>query len=311
MKASQITALDFLNDLSSEYARKRFFWFFIIFITVTFVISVLVYFYFPAGPYKDIIYSFFTQITTSLSIIWIFYLFYWYFLGDIFLDKKITVILPHEIQKRVDSLGKSTNEYLFWGRSGSYFRSVMLEKLASGCRTTGNQTDVKLVLPNPKNPKIIERYAELVSDFGESANANTLLINVLSTCITCAIAHSTNSKLRIEIYISQFLPAFRVDQSITGSIMTQDNPSKSAMFFDGGSEFHSMFRNSILNEIQMASQTTWNTGLFKDVKKERGFLTKEVLDGITFPGYDKLSDEVNDEQLRAIENIVLKPTHRY
>jgi hypothetical protein len=71
-------------------------------------------------------------------------------------------------------------------------------------------TDVEVVLPDPTDERLIKSYRDILASLGENPGGNPLLANVLATSIACAVIDANNKYIRIKLFYSKFLPAFRV-----------------------------------------------------------------------------------------------------
>jgi hypothetical protein len=304
VKASKITAVDFFEDLSSPFARKRFFWGFAFFAALCIVVLLLVRSY-PMGFITEIIDSIAIELLTGILIILAFYFIYTYFIGPNLGYREVTPVRSQDIKIRMEQLPDKTNHYTFWGRSGSYFRSVPLLKLNEQALKEKLITDIEIVLPDPNDARLIESYNEILRSLQENDTGNRLLANVLATTIACAIVGANNKYLRIKIFYSKFLPAFRIDMSSNGAILTQDDRSKSALFFEAGSEFHEMFRTTVRNEMAVSREVTWDAAIFKGLSLEEKSCNKKTLEafGIELRDIGKLQQEV--------ASLIAKPSHRY
>ncbi len=81
MKATKITAIDFFDDLSSPYARKRFFGGFILFATLCIGALYLNHQLLPTGQLKDIVDAVLSNLLSSVLVVLGFYTLYTYFIG--------------------------------------------------------------------------------------------------------------------------------------------------------------------------------------------------------------------------------------
>jgi hypothetical protein len=122
MRASKITAVDFFDDLASPYARKRFFWGFIILSLLCIVGIYLDRSFLPVGGVRDVTDAILIQVLAGLIIVLAFYGFYMHFIGPHEGSREITVTRPGDISDRITGLPLGARHYTFWGRSGSYFR---------------------------------------------------------------------------------------------------------------------------------------------------------------------------------------------
>jgi hypothetical protein len=217
----------------------------------------------------------------------------------------VIVTRPSEIQDRIKSLSVDVRHYTFWGRSGSYFRYYPLHQLDKQSRLQKLITDVEVVLPNPTDARLTKSYNEIITSLGEKPGKNLLLANVLATSMACAIVSANNKYIKINLYYSNFLPAFRVDISENGAILTQDDPAKSALFFESGSEFYEMFRTTIRNEMRISRQVVWDESLFAGRT-----LSKESCDKKTLTAFGiEVTEE--DELQQQVAKLLTEKSHRY
>ena len=305
MKASKIAAVDFFDDLASPYARKRFFWGFVIFALLCVGVVLLARKYMPIGDLRDVVDAVAIELLAGVLIVLGFYFLYMHFIGPNKGLREVIATRPRDIRERIEALPVGTRYYVFWGRSGSYFRSVPLLKLEEQSRKEKLITDVDVVLPDPTDPRLMKSYREILNSLGENTVGNPLLANVLATSIACAIISANNKYIRIRVFYSKFLPAFRVDMSENGAILTQDDPGKSALFFEAGSEFHEMFRTTVRNEMAVSNEVKWDETLFEGLRLEEKSCDKKTLAafGIGVEDVDTLQQEV--------ATMITKRPHRY
>lgn len=303
MKASKITGLDFFDDLSSPYARKRFFWGFIAFASACIALILLERAYLCSGGFQEVIEAVLVNVLTSSLIIIFFYSLYLNFIGPNLGLREVTVTRPRDIRERLEALTVGTKSYTFWGRSGSYFRSTPLRKLDAEAKNSKYIIDVDVLVPDPNDERLIQSYREIRDSLGEPTDGNPLLLNVLATAIVCATIDSNNKYIRVKLYKSKFLPAFRVDMSDNGAILTQDDPAKSALFFEARSEFHEMFRTTVRNEISVSEEIKWDNLLFVGKSLTADNFDKECLNAFGFDVTEKTQEEVS----KLIKNM----EHRY
>ncbi|MGV8856529.1 MAG: hypothetical protein ACOH2L_18040 [Devosia sp.] len=305
MQKSKITAIDFFDDLDSPYARKWFFWGGIALCIVCLVLVILARNFMPNGILRDVVDGVFMQVLTGSLIILCFYGLYMHFIGPNPGLREVTVIRPRDISGRMKELPVAARNYMFWGRSGSYFRSYPLLMLDEQAKVQKRTIDVEVVLPDPMDDRLIGLYRDILSSLDEPSEGNSLLANVLATSMACAIVSANNKYINIRVYYSKFLPAFRVDLSDKGAILTQDDKSKSALFFEFGSEFYEMFVNTVKSETAVSREVKWEDALFKGKKLEERSCDKETLNafGIAITNVDELQAQVAE--------MITKRKHRY
>ena len=278
MKATKITAIDFFDDLSSPFARKRFFGGFLFLAALCVGAIYLVHQLLLDGAIKGILDAVLTNLLASILVILGFYTLYTYFIGPNEGLKEVVPTRPRDIKEALSRLSEGTRSYLFWGRSGSYFRSTPLIILNESSRRLKIMTDVDVLMPDPFDERLINSYRDIKDSLGEDSDGNPLLANVLATTISCAVINANSRYLRIRVFYSPFLPAFRVDMSDNGSILTQDDKSKGALFFKPSSEFHELLRTSILNEMAVSREIDLRSRTFKGKKLDAKSCTPEILE---------------------------------
>lgn len=305
MKASKITAVDFFDDLSSRYARKRFFWAFIGLGLACCLIIFLDRTLLPVSAVRDVIDATAVQVLSNTIIVLVFYVVYMHFIGPNEGLREISVTRPRDIRERMERLPIESRFYTFWGRSGSYFRSGPLLVLDQQSRAEKLVTDIDVMLPDPDDSRLIKSYQEILASLGEKFDGNPLLAHVLATSIACAVVAANNKYIRVRLFYSKFLPAFRVDMSENGAIVTQDDPAKSALFFDARSEFYEMFRTTVRNEMSVSREVSWDKRLFEGRSLDECSCDKETLSafGIEVANVDMLQQDV--------AKLIVERKHRY
>lgn len=305
VKATKITAIDFFDDLSSPYARKRFFVGFILLGGLCGVAMYLDHQFVPDGAIKTILDSVLTNLLSSVLVVLGFYTLYTFFIGPNDGLKEVVPTRPRDISEVLTMLPEKTHGYLFWGRSGSYFRSAPLIMLDEHARRSKTMTNVDVLMPDPFDERLINSYRDIKHSLGEESDGNPLLANVLATTICCAVLNANNRYLRVRVFYSAFLPAFRVDLSDNGSILTQDDKSKGALFFKPSSEFHELLRTSILNEMAVSREVNLRELTFKRKKLGRESCTPEIL------GQFGVTDADRSTLAPKIATLIEERRHRY
>ena len=305
MKASKFTKFDFLDDLSSPFARKRF----------VFGICLLVLFsvgaiyvartLLPENAFRDVTEAVGIEVLAGLIIVLGFFILYIVLIGPNAGLAEVSVTRPRDIHERMKGLPKNTTQYIFWGRSGGYFRSVALPFLNDQSCKEKKYTNIEIIMPDPDEPKLSTCYQDIRMSLSEEADENTLVSNVIATTIACAIAGANNKYLRIRIFLSKYIPIFRVDISDNGAIVTQDDLSKSALFFKDQSEFYEMLRTASYNEIDLSREINWDRSIFRGLKFEGDSCNEQMLSAFNI----KLDDP--GRILEQVKALISNSSHRY
>lgn len=304
-KASKIVSLNFLNDLESQEARNRFFLFFL----VSLFVCIGVFWALNPGSFfeaiKSIAISATVEISSAILIILIVYFSYVKLIGVNREAQEVRVIRPGDINSEIRSLPLATSYYYLWGRSATYFRSETLRALDNYSRENRITVEVSVLLPDPLIEELRNAYDDMMAAVGEPRGQNKLLKNAIATATICAIISANNRNIRINLFFSKFLPAFRVDISEKGAILTEDDKKLYALAFSRDSQFFEMFRSMIENEKKISRHASWDESKFKGCSLEQGAVAFDLMDSFGFDS--KFISENHDE----ISALIQKRDHRY
>lgn len=305
MRASKITALDFFDDLTSSFARKRFFGGFALLVLICLLLIWFAKEQFTWPNAKEIVVAVLIEIVSGSLIILAFYALYVYFIGANTAVRGFSAIRPQDISERMRALPLEVRHYMFWGRSGSFFRSYPLLELDKQAQENKRNIVVDVLLPDPDDKRLVTSYRNILKALGETPGENPLLPHVLATCMASAIVSSNNRHLEVRIHLSRFLPAFRVDLSDNGAILTQDDKKKSALYFEYGSEFYDMFRSTVSNERDVSREVTWDEKLFLGLELATGSPNAQTLKSFGI--------EIADMEVVRLEvtRLITERPHRY
>ena len=302
LKTSKITGLDFIEDLNSRYARRRFLSSFALIAMATALGA------YALAPYSDTFrelgYSLMLQIFANCIVILIFYCLYVFYIGPNH-NHEVSVTRPQDISGQLETLTLSTKYYAFWGRSGSYLRATPLPTLDKRAKAEKENIDIEILLPDPMDKRLVDSYNKIMIALGEPKDDRKLLSNFLATCITCAIMSANNKFIRFKIFKSSFLPAFRVDLSEDGACLTQDDKKKSALTFQRGSEFHEMLKTTLRNEMMASTEVKWDEKTFEGLE-----LDAKSCDLKTLTAFGIEPSDIGQLQL-DVARLVVERLHRY
>ncbi len=304
MRASKISNINFFEDLTSPFARKRFCWAF-----GSLLAGCLVLFFLINGLTKsaatDAASSIIIEVAAGAFIILFFYITYMHLIGPHVKSSDLRSLRAQDINKEVKLLSSNTTTYMFWGRSGSFLRAYTLLELNRQARVKQHNIRIEVILPNPEGERLVDSYNKILQSLGENKEKNTLLLHVIATCLVCAILEANNRHLEIEIYLSHFLPNFRLDLSDKGAILTHDDRTKPALHFGKESEFYEMFRGTIINERDVSRRVIWDRNLFNGLGLVESSCNEVTITafGVDNPGLDEIQERV--------AKLVTERPHRY
>lgn len=304
-RSTKILSMDFKGDLESKEARRRFFWAFLLIVIVFGILYLTVS---PSSLTEDLGELFLSasvEIISAALIILLVYGIYVYFIGVNREAQDVEVIRPGDINGEIRALSKETTYYFLWARSATYFRSETLRELDTFSRKHRRTVEVTLLLPDPDIPELSKAYDDMMSAVGEERGKDKLLKNAIATSVACAIIAANNRNLRVNLFFSKFLPAFRIDISEQGALLTEDDKTLYALKFSRGSQFFEMFRSMIVNEKEISRAATWDESAFKGVEIENTTISFDLMDAF---GFDSSFIRAHQDE---ISNLVTKRDHRY
>ncbi|WP_291735364.1 hypothetical protein [Leisingera sp. F5] len=304
-RASKYINLEVLNDLNSPYARRRFFTFFLLLSGA----SAAAHFSPEYLSLNDSISTFIKSVSANIFsatlVIILVYGAYILFIGEDFERPEVETIRPGDINGEIRKLPKDTAFYYLWGRSATYFRSETLRELNEFSIKTRKTVTVCVLLPDPCIPELASAYEDMMASLGEDRDQDKLLKNAVATCAACAIYTANNSNLRIQVFFSKFLPAYRIDMSEGGAMLTEDDKSLYGLKFSRKSQFFEMFRTMLLNEIEISREAALAAKNWKSFRIDSEDIPIDLLFDFGFDG-DKIRLH-RDE----IFQLMAKTDHRY
>lgn len=305
MKASKLRAVDFIEDLTSPYARRRFLWSFVAILLVSIGCMALATMLLNQGWPRDLLQSFFSEVAAASAIILIFYAVYLYFIGPHTSADKVVVVRSQDIRELLRELVNETRHYAFWGRTGAFFRSESLRDLSQQAIGNRRQISVDVLLPDPNDPELAAGYSRILHALGEDAKKPTLPAHVLATCFVCAVEEANNMHLDVHVYLSKHLPTYRLDLSDKGVLLTQDDRRRAALRFESEGEFFDLWRAAIDSEKERSREVKWDRERFEGVDLATANCTPDQLASLNVgvEDHDGVANEVGD--------LVRNRSHRY
>jgi len=167
-------------------------------------------------------------------------------------DRHLKAIEPWNIHPALMDALAQTRTYWFRGRSGRFLRDTVLPELNDSARKEATQRDVRLSLPDPRDGKTMNRYADYRNSMAMSATdswtADRIRNEVLATILCAAEIRANNQFMEIEISLSSSFALYRTDMSDRKLIMTREEPKWPALMCSAGSVFY----DSFLEEMRIA-----------------------------------------------------------
>lgn len=249
----------FAAVLRSRYAIRRFFLVYgVILICALIALWIAVTCLDANSTLHAVATGFFGNFAAADAIFLLTYGFYLFITPSGLRNAELIPLRNGEIADEIIDLRAGASDYWFWGRSGTYFRSVVLPKLDDLASKGRRHVVVRVVVPDPERPENACRYASMRRSLGENADERTLAANVLATVVATARAVAQNPYLQAQIGLCATVPVLRLDMSGSGGLVTRDARSLPAILVNAGNPYFEMFRDVVENELAQSRKVTWD-----------------------------------------------------
>lgn len=213
----------------------------------------------PAAPIREATIYFLGSLAAATSVFLITYAFYIFVTPSGLRNAEVVPLRDVEIADEIVDLPANTSDYWFWGRSGSYFRTVVLQRLSNLANRERRHISVRVVLPDPDREGTGAYYKRFKQGLGEEANDETLAANVVATVAAIVWECSCNPYLKAEIGLCATVPVLRYDLSNSGALVTRDAKKLPAILINSGNPYFEMFKDAVENELAQSKKIKWDT----------------------------------------------------
>jgi hypothetical protein len=206
-----------------------------------------------------------------------------------------------EIYESIFDLRTDTNEYWFWGRSGTYFRASVLKELDDSSRMRRSHVTINLLLPeiNDENSR---QYRQIKRGLGEEADLRTLPASIVATIADTVKRVSLNPYLNARIALCSNVPSLRYDISTAAALITRDARHLPAILCNSGNPYYEMFRDAVLNEMNQSKPVSWDAD---NISENAELSLDDLLEQIV--GIEDIESEV----ISVAKGYMDDPKHRY
>lgn len=163
--------------------------------------------------------------------------------------ENLTTLAPWHIHPTLLEPLSTTANYWFRGRSGRFFRSSVLPALVEASKRNASTRRVHLLLPDPGNVLMLERYAayrnSLHFEKQGSWTVRRVQAEIYATILAVAEQASLNSLFAADIAVVQDYTLFRIDMSDELMVMTREDPKWPGIMCSKRSRFYSSYQEEI------------------------------------------------------------------
>ena len=163
----------------------------------------------------------------------------------------------YEIEKHLRNARATTEKWCFNGGLGRYTKFSTIPELSRLASDERRTISVNLVMINPFNRKLMEKYIEFRISVEDENNKKSWVelevqSEILTTIVTAFYYKKINQFLNISLYIKDFFTLTRMDISSSVAVITREDPSipsiiakkGSYMFRHYSEEFEQVLRQS-------------------------------------------------------------------
>lgn len=131
-----------------------------------------------------------------------------------------------QIEDKLHQARNNCDSWKFNGGLGRYTRFKTLPELSNICIKKRETYKVEIIILNPENEVLLQKYADFRNSVDTKANCNTLFLRkeLLATIFSAINIARTNQFLEIDIFIKDFFTLSRMDISNETAIISREDP---------------------------------------------------------------------------------------
>lgn len=255
------------------------------------------------------------------------------FLGDLFSSLGVTAFLAlafmylFPIERSVEEVRrKGTSHYFdkayeltgrwdFSGSSGTYTRARTLPQLNEITRQKQKHVDMLILLNDPREAAICERYVGYKSSSGEEKwTVERVRLEVLATIVSCAWYGLFNPRLTIRVGLKSVLSRYRYDVSSSYAIVTRENPDEPALVIHSDSVRYQGIIEEIScqrDQAEMLDLENLPRDELHRIQSISDLSAADVVTTVKELNLEKVLQECDDMEGRQLLERVQNPKHRY
>lgn len=259
-----------------------------------------------------IIDSFFISILTTITLTYLYYR-----IGKIDSKESFKLIEGQDdIERKFD---KQRQKAIFWyfnGGIGRYSRTVTLPRLYKTSKEKGTDIIVTLVIMNPNNSELCQKYADYKNKLGFVKNKNWTATSVrkhlFATILKSVYYENQNNGLQISIYIKDYFSLMRSDINQNVAIITKEDSSIPVLEIKKESYLYAPYKEDFVQTLNQANQVI----ITKDVNLDPNLSEITVEEAASFFANIKLArlnnfEAPNKQEIKDILEIIVNDPNPY
>ena len=234
-------------------------------------------------------------------------------------NAQIKILQPMEISDSLIEARLNSEKWWYSGSTGRYSRNITLPYFAKACRSKNYSAEITIMILNPQNKFICNKYANYRKGLRTSNNnrihtnktmgdslsdVKMVRLELLSTIISAFIWKTEQPLLKIKIALKDHFSLFRIDLSTTKAVLTKEDPIEPAILFEQGSFFYNAYLQDLIQGFDQSRQL--------DMAKE--FVTEELVTPERIKALLNelvLDDEIDDNDIVKIQYIIKNKSNPY
>lgn len=224
--------MNLTSIFSSPTQRKRFIFASLAVVLVFVIVAFLIANYLPPNPNWNTLNNLLISVVAS-GIFAIFAALYLdYFFVDPSKDHSETTLLPQDIGKNLEQIASSATHYRIYVRTGRHFRAALLPLIQKRAIQDRRPIELEVILLDCRDEKVCQDYADYRSGSSfdhQKWTKKYVQTEILSTVMALSrVAEESSSLVRIKLYLSKRLSAFRIEGSNDEILVTREDPKDKA-----------------------------------------------------------------------------------
>lgn len=208
-------------------------------------IAVAVAYFAPNTPTWNVFNNILASIISSGIFAVVATLYLSYFFRDPNELEASSILLPEDIGQKLISIAKAAPDYQIYVRTGRHFRAETLPVLLKTARESRRPIQIDVVLLNPRNHQICEKYAQyrMSASFDKKSwSTQYVKSEIMATILTLIdAAHSNQGLVNINLFLSDRLSIFRIEGSSNEILITREDPKDTAYQYKRSDHHHAAF----------------------------------------------------------------------
>lgn len=224
-------------------------------------------------------------------------------------NQEVIIVDPDDISGSLKKAYKDTDKWYFNGSSGSYTRSTTIPFLSTLVAKKHISINVNLLLMNPNNANICDRYATYRNSLDidtkfRNKSRKSVQLDILATIISCYSFKTAQPRLNFRIGLKNNFSILRTDLGSQYSIITKEDPRHVGLSFRKDSVFYNAQQeemNALFEQCTLLDLTSPFV-CFEEISIQH---LKDLLENI------QLADELTDQDYENLIDLIKKPKNPY